>query len=201
MRLNPNGSGHVLPGSMSLVCHGPLLAIPAAIAAAAGSMSAASGIGLAATIGSTILGTVGALNAGKSAQTASEYEAAQLKQRSNEDLAVGQRRMFAAQQQKENALSTLAARSAASTGDTTDANVLGLGGEIENRGEAQALMEFYRGQTAYDRGNDAAAAAIYKGKAAKEASYFKAGATILDGFGSLASRYNKRGIPPNQAYG
>lgn len=190
MRLDPNGGGRILPGAMQTACHGPLLAIPAAIAAATPALST---IGTVATIGSTILGTVGALNAGQQAKTASQYEAAQLQQRANEDLAVGQKKMFAARQQKDNALSTLAARSAQSSGDTTDANVLDLGGEIENRGEAQALMEFYRGQTAADRGRDAAAAAIYKGQAAQQASYFKAGSTILDGFTSLAGRYGRRG--------
>lgn len=190
MKLNPNGGGHILPGSMQTVCHGPLLALPAVIAAA---LPALSTIGTVATIGSTILGTVGALNAGEQAKTAAQYEAEQLRQRSNEELATGQRKMFAAQDQKERALSTLAARSAQSSGDTTDANVLDLGGKIENRGEAQALMEFYRGQTAADRSTDAASAAIYKGKAAQQASYLKAGSTILDGFGSLASRYRKRG--------
>jgi hypothetical protein len=187
MKLDPNGGGRILPGSMQTACHGPLLAIPALLG---GTMST---IGTIATIGSTVLGVAGALQQGEQAKTAAAYEAEQLRQRSNEELAIGQRRMFAARQQKENALSTLAARSAQSTGDTTDANVLNLGGEIENRGETQALMEFYRGQTASDRSKDAASAAIYKGKAAQQASYFKAGGTILDGFGSLASKYNKKG--------
>ena len=192
MKLNPNGGGHILPGSMQTACYDPILT-PAILAAAASAMPALSTIGTVATIGSTILGTVGALNAGQQAKTAGRYEAEQLRQRSNEELATGQRKMFVAQDQKERALSTLAARGAQSSGDTTDANIVDLGGKIENRGEAQALMEFYRGQTASDRSTDAASASIYKGKAAQQASYLKAGSTILDGFGSLASRYGRRG--------
>ena len=179
-----------------------LLAIPAAIGSALSGATASVGglstIASAATIGSTILGTVGAIQQGRTAQTAARYEAEQLRQRGNEELATGQRRMFQAERNKRLALSTLASRTAGAGGDTTDPTIINLGGDIENRGETQALMEFYRGETAQARSNDAAEASIFRGSAARRASLFRAGGTILDGFTSLANRYAPR--RPNGAY-
>ena len=175
------------------VCSGPLLAVIPAVGSLFGAgTSTLSAIGTAAGLAGTVISAVGAIEQGNAAKRAANYEAAQMEQRANEALAIGQKKAFQAQEQKDRALSALNARSAASGGDTSDPGIETLGAGIENRGETQALMEFYKGESASDNYKDAANAARYRGSQAKAGSYFKAAGTVFDGFSSLASKYGPR---------
>lgn len=148
-------------------------------------------LAMAATVAGTALSTVGALTQGEAAQDAANFEARQLERRANESRAAGQKQMFEQQKRTELMQSKLRSSAAASGGDTTDATVLRLGGDIAERGEYLALSEMAAGENRAIGFEDQAAASRYKGKVAKTGSYFKAAGTALDGIGSFATQYNK----------
>lgn len=143
----------------------------------------ASGVG-------TIVNVMGSIQQGEAAQQQAAYQAKIAEIRGKEEFAAGQRRMLAERRKKELALSALQARSAASTGDTTDPGIINLGAGIEEEGEMRALTEFYRGENAKRGYQDAAAAARFQGDQAQTASYWKAGGSLLSGIGSFAKAYS-----------
>lgn len=139
----------------------------------------------------TAVSAVGTIAAGNQAKADSEFNAEQLIKQSNDARAAGSREMLKERRQKELVQSSLAARAAASSGDTTDAGIVNLAGGIEREGEIQALSAFARGENVARGYEDQAAASIARGKAAQRASVFKATSTILEGAGSLAGKYGR----------
>lgn len=148
-------------------------------------------ISMALTAVGTAVGAAGTIAAGNQAKADSEFNAEQLTKQSNDARAAGSREMLRERRQKELVQSSLAARAAASGGDTTDPTIVNLAGGIEREGEIQALSAFSRGENVARGYEDQAAASIAKGKAAQRASIFKATSTILEGAGSLAGKYGK----------
>ena len=145
-----------------------------------------------ATVASVVGASVsaaGTIAAGSDAKNAAEFKA---KQKANEVRASGSRQMLQERRQKDLALSTLTARAAASSGDTTDPTVVNLAGGIEREGEIQALDAFYKGENAARGYQDQAMATRASGASAQRASYYKAGGTILEGGSSLMKQYGNK---------
>lgn len=137
----------------------------------------------------TVVSAVGTIAAGNDAKNAAEFKAKQEEMRANEERAAGSRTMQAERRQKDLALSSLTARAAAASGDTTDAGVVELAGGIENEGELQALQAFARGENTARGYEDQAMASRMSGESAKRASFWRAGSTILEGGSSLYGKY------------
>ena len=148
-----------------------------------------------ATVASVVGASVsaaGTIAAGSDAKNAAEFKAKQEEQKANEVRASGSRQMLQERRQKDLALSTLTARAAASSGDTTDPTVVNLAGGIEREGEIQALDAFYKGENAARGYQDQAMATRASGASAQRASYYKAGGTILEGGSSLMKQYGNK---------
>jgi hypothetical protein len=180
-----------------------LAAIPAVIAsigstiagtvgtAAAATGATASGLSTALGVLGTGASALGAIASGNAAQAEGNYLAKQQEMKANEERAVGQQKMLRKRAEAERLQSTLMARAAASGGDTTDAGLVRLGGDIAEEGEFQALNEFVRGENAARGYLDMAKASRAKGNAAARMAPLKAGMTILEGGSSLFGKYAK----------
>lgn len=160
------------------IVYGP---VAAALPLLSAGVSAVSGIG------STIVGMQGAKAQGRAAMEAANYRAIQLRQQAQEARASTQRAALETRRKTERAQGTLIARAAAGGGGTTDETVLGLSGQIAQRGEYEALLDMYKGENAARGYEDAATAALYGGQVAKEAANINAGSALMSGIGSIAS--------------
>jgi hypothetical protein len=168
-----------------------------------------------ATIASTVISAVGtiasgqaAAEAGEQAQRVAGWEAKQLEMKGKEELAEGQRKMEERRDAKEDALSALQARAAASGFSATDPSNLALADEIERYGSLQEQLELYGGSVGRRDAEFAAkgrrfegAQAYDAGQAKKKASYFNAAGTILGGVSSMASKYGGSMTKPSYASG
>jgi hypothetical protein len=148
-------------------------------------------VSMAATVASTAMGVMGAIQQGEAANEAAQYEARQRIKQANEARAIGQKKMFEQRRQTEMADSRLRAVSAATGGDTTDVGTLRLGEGIAERGEYNALTEMALGENRGRGYEDMASAAIYKGKVSRQAGYGKAVGSVFDGIGSFGQKYMK----------
>lgn len=177
MRLDPN-TGAMTISSLQAIAYEPISLSLASASAALGAIG-------------TGISAVGTIAAGNQAKADANFNARQLEKQANEARAAGSREMLKERRQKEMAQSSLMARAAASSGDTTDTTVMNLAGGIEREGEVQALGAFARGENAARGYEDQAMASRAKGSAAKQASLFKTTSTILEGGGSLMGKYAK----------
>lgn len=163
-------------------------------------------LGTAATIAGTAVSAIGTLAAGsqaaaqgKAAQTAANYEAAQLDAKGKEEQAAAQQEAEQYRRNKELAKSTLQTRGAASGFSATDPSTLARAGEIERYGTLQEQLAMFGG-TSRREGLEAAAraerysgaTALAAGRAKRTASYFDAGSTILGGMSTLAGKYDTK---------
>lgn len=138
-----------------------------------------------ATAASTVIGTAGALVSGQQANEQYKFEARQAEMRANEARAAASRKMQEDRKKEDLTQSRLRAVASTSTGSATDIGTLNLGGDIAERGEYIAMMDWAQGENRARGFEDQAAAARYKGKSALTGSYFKAGGTLFDGIGSF----------------
>lgn len=148
-------------------------------------------ISLALTAASTVVGVLGAEQQASAAKAEGEFKAKQMEQRANEERAAGQRQMLDRRRKTEMAQSSLMARAAAASGDTTDTGILNLGAGIEREGEYQALTEFYKGENSARGYTDAAGAARASADAKATGYRLKGFGTLLEGGTSFADKYNK----------
>lgn len=146
---------------------------------------------LALSAASTVVGFMGAQQAAAAAEADANFRAKQMEQRANEERAVGQRNMFEQRRKADLAQSTLRARAAAATGDTTDTGVLNLDAGIEREGEYRALTEFYKGENSGRGYEDAAAGTRASGKARADGYRIRGIGTLLEGATSFADKYSK----------
>jgi hypothetical protein len=107
-----------------------------------------------ATVVSTVAGLAGSyvqaqgtLAAGKAADQAAKYEAAQLDIKAKEEQAAAQRDMFDQRREKELTLSKLQSNAAASGFSATDPTALALGDEIAKYGTYKEQMAMYGGES------------------------------------------------------
>ena len=129
------------------------------------------------------------LAAGKAAEQAAKYEAAQLDIKAKEEQAAAQRDMFDQRREKELALSKLQNNAAASGFSATDPTALALGDEIERYGTYKEQMAQYGGESRR-RGIEAQAAGTrLTGRAKRIGSQYEARGTILGGISTMASKY------------
>lgn len=146
-------------------------------------------VGLVSSLASGALTAVGAIQQGNAAKAEAQFKAEQLRAKAKEEVAAGQRRMFAERRKKDLALSTLQARAASSGAGATDETVIGLGGSIAEEGELQALSEFYLGENRARGYEDQANAAIMEGRAAARASRLKAAGSIFSTATSVFEKF------------
>lgn len=166
---------------------------PLTLASAAPVASGITASGISATLGAlgTGVSALGAIAQGNAAEAEGNYLARQQEMKANEERSIGQQKMLRKRAEAERLQSTLIARAAASGGDTTDAGLVRLGGDIAEEGEFQALNEFVRGENAARGYLDMAKASRAKGAAAQRMAPLKAGMTILEGGSSLFGKYAK----------
>jgi len=146
-------------------------------------------ISTAATVAGTAVSAMGTLAAGKSAQQAANYQAAQLDAKGKEELAQSQQEAEQYRRKKQLALSTLTNRAAGSGFSATDPTALNLAEDIEEYGTLQEGMAMYGGKSRRAGLEAQAEGARFEGAAARSASRWKADATILGGISTIADKY------------
>lgn len=131
----------------------------------------------------------GTLAAGKAAQQAANYEAAQLDIKAKEEQAAAQREMLDQRREKELALSKLQTNAAASGFSATDPTALALADEIERYGTVKEQMSMYGGESRRRGIAAQAAGRRLTGAAERAGSQYSAAGTILGGISTMASKY------------
>jgi hypothetical protein len=139
---------------------------------------------------------------------ATQMENKVLQNRANEERAAAGREAQQTSLFTKNAQSSLQANAAASGGDTTDTTVGQLGGQIQQQGNYEKLMQLYTGESRARGYEDAAkanlfkavnqgAADMYSANMAKHNAYGSAAGSVLGSISSLASNFggmNKYGF-------
>jgi hypothetical protein len=201
MKINLTGDAPFSLASMG-VCFDPitgtLAAISAFASANAGTIGAVSALAGLAGTGITAAGT---LAAGDAAKASADSQALQLNQQATQARAASQRTMMEHQRQTGLVQSQLQARAAASGGGATDDTVLDLGGDVQARGEEQALMDLYNGENQGRGLEDQAKAKVASGEAAQEGASYSALGTIASGIGTGFSRFAGEGYKPRNSTG
>lgn len=152
-------------------------------------------LGTIAMISSLVGGVVqagGDLRAGRAQQQAANYEAAQLDIKAKEEMAAAQLDAQQLRRNKELALSTLQARSAASGFSATDPTTLDLAGEIQEYGTLQEQLALYGGKSRRAGIEAQAEGQRAGGSAAAQGSGYSAFGSILGGVTGMA-RYRNIG--------
>lgn len=146
-------------------------------------------LALLATIAGTIMQASGQMAAGKAAQKAADFEAAQLDIKAKEERAAAQRESEQYEHQTKLALSELQSKGAAGGFTATDPTALALADEITKYGTFQQQMVAYGGESRGQGLESQAAGRRYEGAAKAAAAKGGAAATLLSGFGGLAKGY------------
>lgn len=176
----------------------PLLAGATATAAAGGTAAAAATtIATIATVVGTGVSALGTIAAGKQAKQeaiqASQFEAAQLKIKANEEMAAGQIRAGEFKRRTKLALSAAAARAGSQGFTSTGATDVLNASEIARYGTLQAQLAQYGGESRSvglkDKAQATLISGLASGNAAKTGSQFAAAGTILGGVSSMFKNY------------
>jgi hypothetical protein len=133
----------------------------------------------------------GTIAAGKDAQKAANYEAAQIDIRAKEEQAAAQRDALEYRHKKDLALSELQSKSAASGFSATDPTTLALADEITKYGTVQEQMAMYGGTSRRTGLEAQAAGRRMEGAAARKGAAYSAAGTILGGISSMADKYRR----------
>lgn len=158
-------------------------------------------IGLA--VGGTLLQAYGQYQAGEAAQQAARAEqqqldaqARQMRINAGQERASAQRKMIETSRQKRLMQSKAIAMNAAGGGDTMDAGVIDILGDLEAEGSYNANVALYEGE---DRARDLEYGANLKnyegemarmgGKMEKQAANIRAVSTLVKGSSSMADKY------------
>lgn len=157
------------------------------IATAVTSLGGAAGIAKIASIGGTILSSVGAVQQGNAAQASANYQAAQLEQQGKTERALSSKKAAELERRKRVEQSDARATGAA-FGGGVDYDVIG---DLEEFGELDALTALWEGEEAAKGRNAQAAAARAEGRFQKRASRTKALSTLIDGGTSYYDKYGK----------
>ncbi len=154
-----------------------------AVGTAAAGASAGTGLS---TLGmlSTGLGAAGTLYSGLQARAGAQAEARQLKDKGDEEQAIGQRRAMQARRERDLARSRIQAVAAASGGGVDDASITNLMQGLEQQGNYNSMLELYQGNTARNKAHASAAARRVEGRSALTGS-------IIGAAGGAASNLYK----------
>lgn len=131
----------------------------------------------------------GTLAAGKAAQQAANYEAAQLDIKAKEEQAASQREALEHKRKKDMALSEVQSKSAASGFSATDPTALAIADEISRYGTMQEQMAMYGGESRRTGIEAQAAGRRMEGAAARQGAKYSAVGTILGGVSTMASKF------------
>lgn len=135
--------------------------------------------------GGTILSTAGAIQQGKAANAAAQYNAKQLEASGKAENAAAQRKAVEQTRQKELVLSRARTVAAASGGGQD----IALMGQIEEEGTMRSLTALWEGEEAAKGRNAQAAGARFEGSQAKRAGAIKGLSILGEGVGSLYDKY------------
>lgn len=147
-----------------------------------------------ATVGGTAISAIGADNQGKAAKTEADYEANQLNQNADNQMASAEQREVAQNLQTKYVLSTAQARAAAGGAAATDPTVTTNMMTIAGQGQFRALTDLYQGQAAAQADTTKATADIFGGQQGQASGQTKMYSTILGGASSLYDKYGS--VPP-----
>ena len=136
----------------------------------------------------TVFSVVGTLKQGSAAQQVGEYNSILLKQKANEEFAIGQRKAQEQSRQFRVLESDALAAAAASGAGASDPTVVNIIANLAGEGAYRAGMEMYSGESQARRYRYAAKQALYEGDAARQQSYWQAGKTIFEAGGSMLSQ-------------
>lgn len=137
----------------------------------------------------TIMSSAGAYTEGRDAETIAKMQAAEMRVRAKQALAVGSREAAAQDRETALAISRAQAVAAASGGGAVDPTVLKIIGDIAARGSENVQMELYNaGEEARGLRNQAAMTA-YEGKQARKAGTIRAATTLMSGVGKIADKW------------
>jgi hypothetical protein len=142
------------------------------------------------SIAGTGLGALQQLRAGSAAKSASDYNAAIDNQQANAEAAGGERQAYAQNQQTQLLLSRARAVGAASGASATSPTVISDESQIQNRGDLNAMMDLYNGESRAQSLQEGAALQEYQGEQAESAAPLRALSTIMSGASSLYTRYS-----------
>ena len=151
-------------------------------------------LALAAGVVTTLVSAVGTIASGASAKSAADWRAEQMRAQGVQVLAGSQRQAEDKQLQEKYVQSKLVSEASASGASATDPTVVKLGSDIAGRGEQQALMDLYNGQTQKNGLDANAGAEEASGSAARSGSYFGAAGTLIGGIGNSFSKYAQGGF-------
>jgi hypothetical protein len=142
-----------------------------------------------ASIAGTAVAAQGTIAAGKAQKQSAYYEAAQLENKGKEEMVAAQQEAEGYSHQKDLALSTLQAKSAASGFSATDPTTLAMADEIAKYGTLQEQMSMYGGESRKEGLNSQAKATRITGDAALKGARSSALGTILGGVSGMATRF------------
>jgi hypothetical protein len=178
-----------------------MTAVAAAGATAASSASAAlPAIGAGSALAGGGIGAIGNIMAGNNAAAMGQYQAQELNQQGETATATGQRAMLEERRKTGLVESSLQARAAGSGGTSTDPSVLGLGRQIAQRGEYNALMDLSQGQNQAAGLQNQASAAQYGGQIGQQGDQWSAAGTLAGGAGSFARSLQYGSLPQYSSY-
>lgn len=152
---------------------------------ALGGAVATGGAGAALAAGGTILGTMGAVQAGKSASVMANYQADLADRRANEERATSIKEAQNRKHQGDLLTSRARAVGAASGGGLD----LDLMGDLEEETEMRALNAIWEGESRATDYENQAREKRWEGKQRKRAGYMKGVSTLLSGGASLMDNY------------
>lgn len=149
----------------------------------------------AALVAGTVLQAKGTIDEGNAANKQAKYEAAQMEANAGTNRAVAQRQAIEQRRKGRILESNLQAQAAASGASATDADVVGLAGDIGAESEYNALSNLYEGEEKARNLEGAASVRRWEGQQAKKAAKTKAISTALTSFGSMgaSSMFSKYG--------
>jgi len=142
-----------------------------------------------ASLASTAIGVAGAIQQGRAAEAAAEYEAQSREVRAKEEVAAAQRQSYERREQAKRLGKRQRAVAASSGGGAQSPSVLQIYQETAERGEYLAASDLYGGKSRARGQRDAAQAALMKGDAAKKGSFLEAAGVAASGIGSFARAY------------
>lgn len=144
-----------------------------------------------ASIGGTIMSTLGAIQQGQEQKARFQYEQKVAEQQGREAEAASQRDAMARHREGRFLLSQQRAGIAA-TGSIGDDSVIDLMGDTQDQIVLAGDTEIYKGQQQKRGYQDAAAVAGFNAKNAMKAAYLNAGATLFDGVSTMYSRFGQQ---------
>lgn len=146
-----------------------------------------------ASAAATAVSAVGSIMSGKAQDSASRFQAGQMKQQAGQERAAAQRTAIEQRRQAGLANSRVKALAAASGGGATDPSVINIETANAGAGEYNALSALYQGEEKARGLEMGAGARLYEGSQAKRAGLIKGGSGLLSAGSSMFEKYGQGG--------